>query len=84
MKVGVSSYSFGRYRRATGASLMDVCRKAKEIGFDAIVTSDPGQISLADKIILPGVGAFSDAREKLRVSGLDKLVIKEAKRGKKT
>ena len=36
MKVGVSSYSFGRYRRATGASLLDVCRKAKEIGFDAI------------------------------------------------
>ena len=36
MKVGVSSYSFGRYRRATGASLMDVCSKAKEIGFDAI------------------------------------------------
>ena len=36
MKVGVSSYSFGRYRRATGASLFDVCRKAKEIGFDAI------------------------------------------------
>ena len=36
MKIGVSSYSFGRYRRATGASLFDVCRKAKEIGFDAI------------------------------------------------
>jgi len=36
MKIGVSSYSFGRYRRATGASLLDVCRKAKEIGFDAI------------------------------------------------
>ncbi len=36
MKIGVSSYSFRRYRGATGASLLDVCRKAKKIGFDAI------------------------------------------------
>jgi sugar phosphate isomerase/epimerase len=36
MNIGVSSYSFSRYRQITGASLLDVCRKAKEIGFDAI------------------------------------------------
>ena len=36
MKLGVSSYSFRRYRNATGATLFDVCRKAKEIGFEAI------------------------------------------------
>ena len=41
MKIGVSSYSFGRYRRATGASLLDVCRKAKEMGFDAIESRKP-------------------------------------------
>ena len=36
MKIGVSSYSFRRYRNASGATLFDVCRKAREIGFDAI------------------------------------------------
>lgn len=36
MKIGVSSYSFRRYRNSTGATLSDVCRKAREIGFDAI------------------------------------------------
>ena len=41
------------------------------IGVEAIVTDDPTVIRAADKIILPGVGAFGDAAEKLRASGLD-------------
>jgi sugar phosphate isomerase/epimerase len=36
MKIGVSSYSFEQYRRATGCAYVDLCRIAKEIGFDAI------------------------------------------------
>lgn len=52
------------------------------IGADATVTSDAEAIRKADKIILPGVGAFGDAAKKLRESGLDKVVIDEAKSGK--
>ncbi len=51
-------------------------------GADAIVTGDPEIIRSADKLILPGVGAFGDAAALLRRDGLDKLVIEEAHRGK--
>ncbi|MCQ2553572.1 MAG: imidazole glycerol phosphate synthase subunit HisH [Clostridia bacterium] len=53
-----------------------------EIGYEAIVTSDPEEIRRADKIILPGVGAFQDAAEKLRNSGLGDVVKAEALAGK--
>ncbi len=49
---------------------------------DSIITNDPDTIKKADKIILPGVGAFRDARKKLSEDGLDKLVIEEVKNGK--
>lgn len=52
------------------------------IGEEAMVTSDADEIRKADKIILPGVGAFGDAAKKLSDSGLDKIVISEAKQGK--
>ena len=52
------------------------------IGAEVVVTDDPAVIRAADKIILPGVGAFGDAAEKLRKSGLDKVIIEEAKCGK--
>lgn len=53
------------------------------IGAESVVTSDPDVIRQADKILLPGVGAFEDARAKLRNSGLDKVVCDEVKQGKK-
>ena len=52
------------------------------IGADAIVTSDEALLRSADKIILPGVGAFGDAAKKLRECGLDKVVKDEAAKGK--
>ena len=52
------------------------------IGVDVVVTDDPAVIRAADKIILPGVGAFGDAADKLRQSGLDKVIIEEARGGK--
>lgn len=52
------------------------------IGFDAVLTSDPEVIAKADKIILPGVGAFGDAAQKLRDSGLAEVVMQQAKSGK--
>ena len=53
-----------------------------EIGADVTVTSDAEVIRSSDKIILPGVGAFGDAADKLRQSGLDKVVIEETQKGK--
>lgn len=52
------------------------------IGENTMVTSDKGQIKSADRIILPGVGAFGDAAEKLSESGLGELIIEEAQKGK--
>ncbi len=52
------------------------------IGEDVTVTADPEVLREADKLILPGVGAFGDAAEKLRATGLDKVLIDEAKKGK--
>ena len=52
------------------------------IGADVIVTDSEKKIRSADKIILPGVGAFSDAIAKLRATGLDKVLVDEAKKGK--
>ncbi len=40
------------------------------IGAQAVVTADPAVLAQADGILLPGVGAFGDAAEKLRISGL--------------
>ena len=52
------------------------------IGADVTVTSDPKVIAEADRLILPGVGAFEDAARKLRDSGLDEVIISEVKGGK--
>ena len=53
-----------------------------KIGAKVIVSSDEAVIRSADKIILPGVGAFGDAAQKLRDSGLGEVVVDEAKKGK--
>ena len=52
------------------------------IGVEAVVTGEAETIRAADKLLLPGVGAFGDAADKLRETGLDKVVIAEAKAGK--
>ena len=54
----------------------------KYIGAEVVLTSEPDEIKKADKIILPGVGAFADAAEKLRGSGLADVVVEEVKKGK--
>lgn len=52
------------------------------IGADTVVTGDPAVIRGAEKLVLPGVGAFGDAAALLRRNGLDKLVKEEASGGK--
>lgn len=52
------------------------------IGVEVSVTADPDELAAADGIVLPGVGAFEDAADKLRVTGLDQTLITLAKAGK--
>ena len=52
------------------------------IDAEAVVTGDPAVLRSADKIILPGVGAFEDAAKKLRESGLDAVLKQLAAEGK--
>jgi glutamine amidotransferase len=63
-------------------NLFSLSSSFRAIGFEAVISSDPAVISAADKIILPGVGAFEDAAKKLFDSGLGALVIEEAQKGK--
>jgi glutamine amidotransferase len=63
-------------------NLFSLLSSFKRIGADAVVTSDKETIEKADKIILPGVGAFQDAAKKLRESGLGEVVKKQAQNGK--
>ncbi len=64
-------------------NLFSLISSFKKIGADIIVTDDAEVIKASDRIILPGVGAFEDAAKKLRDSGLDKVIIDEAAKGKK-
>lgn len=64
-------------------NLFSLTSSFKKIGVDVVATADKEVIKSADKLILPGVGAFADAIKKLRDSGLDRVIIDEAKKGKK-
>ena len=50
------------------------------LGLEAEVTSEAGKLRAADRIILPGVGAFGDARAKLDATGLVPVLLEEAER----
>ena len=63
-------------------NLFSLKSSLKEIGAEAVVTSDEKVIAEADRIILPGVGAFEDAARKLRESGMAEVVKREASAGK--
>ena len=52
------------------------------LGIEARITSDPEVIRNSDKIVLPGVGAFRDAINKLNATGLSELVVSESRNGK--
>src|SRR5262245_59052444 len=51
-------------------NLRSVQKAIESVGSSAEVTSDPDRIRRASKVILPGVGAFADAMEELRRTGL--------------
>ncbi len=63
-------------------NLFSLSASFASIGEEAVVTSDREVIRAADRILLPGVGAFGDAAEKLRQSGMATAVREEAAQGK--
>jgi len=63
-------------------NLFSLASSLASLGFDAVVTGDSAVIRKADRLILPGVGAFGDAADKLRETGLDDLIRDEVKKGK--
>ena len=63
-------------------NLFSLVSSFRAISVDAVVTSDRTVIEQADKIVLPGVGAFGDASDKLFSSGLAEVVIEQARKGK--
>ena len=63
-------------------NLFSLCRSLEAIGQQPVVTGDPALLRQADRLFLPGVGAFQDAIAKLRQTGLDQVIREEAAKGK--
>lgn len=61
-------------------NLKSVSNAMNYLGVNTLITSDAKELELADAIILPGVGAFPDAAEKLRTPGLDQVLIGQAEK----
>ena len=66
----IVDYGVGNLKSVTNA--MDY------LGLSTRITSDPRELELADAIILPGVGAFPDAADKLRLTDLDRVLTAQA------
>lgn len=63
-------------------NLRSVEKAFQLIGAPAVITGDPDQIAKADRVVLPGVGAFGAAMENLKASGMDEAVIAAVRAGK--
>lgn len=61
-------------------NLKSVSNALNYVGCDSLVTAQRRELELADAIILPGVGAFPDAAEKLRASGLAQEVLAQGQK----
>ena len=72
--VGIIDYGVG--------NLFSLKSSFKAIGAEAFVSSDAEELASADRLVLSGVGAFEDAANKLRASGLDSFVRQQAAAGK--
>ncbi len=71
--IGIIDYGVG--------NLFSLISSFKAVGAEVFVSGDREALSKADKLILPGVGAFGDAAKKLRQSGLDEFVKESAAKG---
>jgi glutamine amidotransferase len=64
------------------ANLRSVQKAFEKLGHPAEITSDPNRVTEADKLVLPGVGAFRDAIAKLNESGLSAPIVGHIDAGK--
>lgn len=71
--IGIIDYGVG--------NLFSLRSSFAAVGGEAFVSGDPEQLSRADKLVLPGVGAFGDAAEKLEKTGLGAFVKAAAAKG---
>jgi imidazole glycerol-phosphate synthase subunit HisH len=62
-------------------NLRSVQKALQAVGADVQLTEDPAVILAADKVVLPGVGAFGDGMRGLQSRGLDTIVLQIARRG---
>ena len=72
--IGIIDYGVG--------NLFSLCSSCKAIGQDAFVSGNADELAKADRLILPGVGAFGDAANKLRETGMADFVRQQAAQGK--
>ena len=72
--IGIIDYGVG--------NLFSLCSSCKAIGEEAFVSGNAAELAKADRLILPGVGAFEDAAKKLRDSGMADFVRVQAAEGK--
>lgn len=63
-------------------NLFSLTQSLKKIGAESVITGKKEQIEQADRLILPGVGAFGDAAQKLCDGGLDKVIKSQVGAGK--
>ncbi len=64
------------------ANLRSVQKAFEKVGTAAVITSDPERVRGAEKVVLPGVGAFQDAIAKLRETGLADAVTDHIQTGR--
>jgi glutamine amidotransferase len=62
-------------------NLYSISHSLSFLGIENTVTRDKDLLKSADALILPGVGAFGDARDKLRETGMDEALLEQAKKG---
>ena len=73
-KITIIDYGMG--------NLYSVCNAIAAVGGEPVVTSDKDVIAAAEKIILPGVGAFGDCMANLQKSGLIPVIMDALHSGK--
>ena len=72
-KIAIVDYGLG--------NLFSVKQALLKVGADAEITSDPAKVLKADAIVLPGVGAFSQAMQNLKSNGLDQAILQNISNG---
>jgi glutamine amidotransferase len=71
--LGIVDYGMGNRR--------SVEKALERVGARAVLTGDHEALEAADGLIVPGVGAFPAAMERLRATGLDELIVRRARAG---